>query len=46
MDPDRQFVADTVAAIGLCTQRLPSMANSCLEGLLALIVQGTLLKFT
>lgn len=39
MDPDRQFVADTVAAIGLCAQRLPSISNGCLEGLLALTVQ-------
>ncbi|KAF8397480.1 hypothetical protein HHK36_016397 [Tetracentron sinense] len=35
-DPDRRFVADTVAAIGLCAQRLPTVSNTCLEGLLAL----------
>ncbi|XP_077239011.1 protein affected trafficking 2 [Tasmannia lanceolata] len=38
-DPDRRFVADTIAAIGLCAQRLPSVANSCLERLLALTRQ-------
>ncbi|AQK78332.1 AP3-complex subunit beta-A [Zea mays] len=36
-DPDRKFVADTVAAIALCAQKLPSIATSCLEGLLALV---------
>uniref|UniRef100_A0A7N0V5T6 AP-3 complex subunit beta n=1 Tax=Kalanchoe fedtschenkoi TaxID=63787 RepID=A0A7N0V5T6_KALFE len=36
-DPDRRFAADTVAAIGLCAQRLPDVANLCLEGLLVLI---------
>ncbi|XP_057523520.1 AP3-complex subunit beta-A isoform X2 [Amaranthus tricolor] len=35
-DPDRRFAADTVAAIGLCAQRLPKLANMCLEGLLSL----------
>ncbi|KAG6671143.1 hypothetical protein I3843_Q012600 [Carya illinoinensis] len=35
-DPDRRFAADTVAAIGLCAQRLPKTANTCLQGLLAL----------
>ncbi|KAF3433695.1 hypothetical protein FNV43_RR24798 [Rhamnella rubrinervis] len=34
-DPDRRFAADTVAAIGICLQRLPKMASTCLEGLLA-----------
>ncbi|KAJ7964527.1 AP-3 complex subunit beta [Quillaja saponaria] len=38
-DPDRRFAADTVAAIGLCAQRLPKMAGTCLEGLLSLISQ-------
>ncbi|XP_059666279.1 AP3-complex subunit beta-A [Cornus florida] len=38
-DPDRRFAADTVAAIGLCAQRLPEVANTCLEGLLALTRQ-------
>ncbi|KAL2317227.1 hypothetical protein Fmac_031103 [Flemingia macrophylla] len=38
-DPDRRFAADTVAAIGLCAQRLPKMATSCLEGLLTLVGQ-------
>ncbi|KAJ1399333.1 Clathrin/coatomer adaptor, adaptin-like, N-terminal [Sesbania bispinosa] len=38
-DPDRRFAADTVAAIGLCAQRLLKMATTCLEGLLALIKQ-------
>ncbi|KAK9683311.1 hypothetical protein RND81_10G131100 [Saponaria officinalis] len=36
-DPDRRFAADTVAAIGLCAQRLPKFANICLEGLLSLV---------
>uniref|UniRef100_A0A803N2L5 AP-3 complex subunit beta n=1 Tax=Chenopodium quinoa TaxID=63459 RepID=A0A803N2L5_CHEQI len=35
-DPDRRFAADTVAAIGLCAQRLPKLSNICLEGLLSL----------
>ncbi|PIN12172.1 Vesicle coat complex AP-3, beta subunit [Handroanthus impetiginosus] len=35
-DPDRKFAADTVATIGLCAQRLPDVANTCLEGLLFL----------
>ncbi|XP_038711611.1 AP3-complex subunit beta-A-like [Tripterygium wilfordii] len=35
-DPDRRFAADTVAAIGLCAQQLPKMANTCLDVLLAL----------
>ncbi|XP_050210793.1 AP3-complex subunit beta-A isoform X1 [Mercurialis annua] len=38
-DPDRRFAADTIAAIGLCAQRLPQVANTCLEGLLALTRQ-------
>lgn len=36
-DPDRKFVADTIAAIALCAQKLPSVATTCLEGLLALV---------
>uniref|UniRef100_A0A0E0JU94 AP-3 complex subunit beta n=2 Tax=Oryza punctata TaxID=4537 RepID=A0A0E0JU94_ORYPU len=36
-DPDRRFVADTVAAIALCAHKLPSISTSCLEGLLALV---------
>ncbi|XP_062208225.1 AP3-complex subunit beta-A-like isoform X2 [Phragmites australis] len=36
-DPDRKFVADTIAAIALCAQKLPSIASICLEGLLALV---------
>lgn len=35
-DSDRRFAADTVAAIGLCAQKLPKVANTCLEALLAL----------
>ncbi|KAL1348453.1 hypothetical protein AAHE18_07G080300 [Arachis hypogaea] len=38
-DPDRKFAADTVAAIGLCAQKLPKMATTCVEGLLTLIRQ-------
>ncbi|KAL6123698.1 hypothetical protein ACLB2K_076217 [Fragaria x ananassa] len=38
-DPDRRFAADTVAGIGICAQRLPNMANTCLEFLLALTRQ-------
>lgn len=41
-DPDRRFAADAVAAIGLCAQRLPDVANTCLEGLLSLIRQESL----
>ncbi|PON76333.1 AP-3 complex subunit beta [Trema orientale] len=38
-DPNRRFAADTIAALGICVQRLPKMANTCLEGLLALTRQ-------
>ncbi|KAH0454565.1 hypothetical protein IEQ34_016489 [Dendrobium chrysotoxum] len=38
-DPDRRFVADTVAAIGICAQRLPSVVDVCLGGLLGLASQ-------
>ncbi|RZC78779.1 hypothetical protein C5167_002995 [Papaver somniferum] len=41
-DTDRRFVVDTIAAIGLCAQRLPTVANTCLEGLLALTGQESL----
>ncbi|XVE69200.1 hypothetical protein DITRI_Ditri09bG0132500 [Diplodiscus trichospermus] len=43
-DPDRQFAADTVAAIGLCAQRLPKMAHICVDGLLAMTRQEFLTK--
>ncbi|KAL2926630.1 AP3-complex subunit beta-A [Bienertia sinuspersici] len=36
-DPDRRFAADTVAAIGLCAQRLPKLASICLESLMSLV---------
>ncbi|KAL6853321.1 hypothetical protein ACP4OV_019350 [Aristida adscensionis] len=36
-DSDRKFAADTVAAIALCAQKLPTIASTCLEGLLALV---------
>ncbi len=35
-NPDRQFAADTVNAIGRCAVRLPAVASSCVEGLLML----------
>ncbi|CAH8268711.1 unnamed protein product [Arabidopsis lyrata] len=38
-DPDRRFAADTVAAIGLCAKRLPTIPTTCLDGLLALVRQ-------
>ncbi|CAH2064048.1 unnamed protein product [Thlaspi arvense] len=38
-DPDRRFAADTVAAIGLCAKRLPTVPATCLDGLLALVRQ-------
>ncbi|XP_058002291.1 AP3-complex subunit beta-A isoform X1 [Hevea brasiliensis] len=41
-DPDRSFAADAVAAIGLCAQKLPKMAITFLEGLLALTRQELL----
>ncbi|KAI5434445.1 AP3-complex subunit beta-A [Lathyrus oleraceus] len=41
-DPDRRFAADTIASIGLCAQRLPKMATTCLEGLSTLIRQESL----
>ncbi|KAI5001404.1 hypothetical protein ZWY2020_026054 [Hordeum vulgare] len=37
-DPNRRFVADTVAAIALCALKLPSITSSCLEGLLTLVL--------
>jgi AP-3 complex subunit beta len=39
-DPNRRFVADTVAAIALCAEKLPSVTSTCLEGLLALVFYG------
>ncbi|XP_074308244.1 AP3-complex subunit beta-A [Silene latifolia] len=36
-DPDRRFASDTVAAIGLCAQRLAKFADLCLESLLSLV---------
>ncbi|KAK3166627.1 hypothetical protein QOZ80_1AG0048270 [Eleusine coracana subsp. coracana] len=36
-DPDRKFVADTVAAIALCAQKIPSISSNCIEGLLGLV---------
>ena len=33
-------MADTIAAIALCAQKLPSVATTCLEGLLALVFYG------
>ncbi|XP_051228703.1 AP3-complex subunit beta-A [Lolium perenne] len=36
-DPNRRFVADTVAAIALCAEKLTSVTSTCLEGLLALV---------
>eukprot|EP01018_Ginkgo_biloba_P021382 Gb_19472 [translate_table: standard] len=36
-DPDRKFAADTVAAIGRCARRLPTVSWTCLKGLLALV---------
>ncbi|EOA23428.1 hypothetical protein CARUB_v10016611mg [Capsella rubella] len=38
-DPDRRFAADTIAAIGLCAKRLPTIPTTCLDGLLALVRQ-------
>ncbi|GMI90298.1 beta-subunit of adaptor protein complex 3, protein affected trafficking 2, WEAK ACID TOLERANT 1 [Hibiscus trionum] len=43
-DPDRRFASDTVAAIGLCAQRLPKMAHICVDGLLALTREEFLIK--
>lgn len=40
-DPDRRFAADTAAAIGLCAQRLPDVAKTCLEGLLFLALSDS-----
>ncbi|GJM91752.1 hypothetical protein PR202_ga08161 [Eleusine coracana subsp. coracana] len=31
-DPDRKFVADTVAAIALCAQKIPSISSNCIRG--------------
>ncbi|KAH9327723.1 hypothetical protein KI387_007901, partial [Taxus chinensis] len=41
-DPDRKFAADAVAAIGRCANRLPSVALTCLKGLLALVRQSSI----
>ncbi|GER34904.1 AP-3 complex subunit beta-2 [Striga asiatica] len=43
-DPDRKFAADTVAAIGLCAQRLPDVSKTCMEGLLFLALSEPLNK--
>ncbi|KAL6581157.1 hypothetical protein OROMI_007080 [Orobanche minor] len=40
-DPDRRFAADTVTTVGLCAQRLPDVAKTCLEGLLFLALSET-----
>lgn len=34
-DPNRRFSADTVAAIGLCANRLPTIPTTFVDGLLA-----------
>lgn len=36
-DPDRQFAADTVSAIGRCAARLPAIAAVCVDGLFKII---------
>lgn len=41
-DPDRKFAADAVSAIGRCAKRLPSVALTCLKGLLALVRQSSI----
>ncbi|KAL8137462.1 hypothetical protein V2J09_003463 [Rumex salicifolius] len=45
-DPDRRFAADTVAAIGFCAERLPQVANQCLDGLLSLTRQESMMTET
>lgn len=44
-DPNRRFAADAVAAIGLCTLKLPDVATTCLEGLLTLALCGNCCSF-
>ncbi|KAL3691864.1 hypothetical protein R1sor_005515 [Riccia sorocarpa] len=39
--PDRQFAADTVAAIGRCAVRLPTLTSACTNGLLLLAQSGS-----
>lgn len=41
-DPDKKFAADAVSAIGRCAKRLPSVALTCLKGLLALVRQSSM----
>ncbi|CAA6654987.1 unnamed protein product [Spirodela intermedia] len=43
-DPDRRFAVDVVAAIALCVKNLPSVAKTCLEGLLAIVKQESSIK--
>lgn len=43
-DSDRRFAVDVVAAIALCVKNLPSVAKTCLEGLLAIVKQGVLIN--
>ncbi|GLT75421.1 hypothetical protein SLA2020_471500 [Shorea laevis] len=43
-DPDRQFAADAVAAIGLCAQQIPKMENAYIDELLALTRQEFLIN--
>ncbi|KAG0496989.1 hypothetical protein HPP92_001680, partial [Vanilla planifolia] len=40
-DQDRRFAADTIASIGLCAQRLPSVVSGCLEGLLTTALKAS-----
>ncbi|KAJ1695433.1 hypothetical protein LUZ63_012131 [Rhynchospora breviuscula] len=43
-DPDRRFVADTVAVIGFIAKRLAVLAGTCLEGLLKLVLSEPLVS--
>ncbi|KAL2622194.1 hypothetical protein R1flu_002399 [Riccia fluitans] len=42
--PDRQFAADTVAAIGRCAVRLPTLTTACTNGLLLLAKSGSVVS--
>ncbi|KAI5055018.1 hypothetical protein GOP47_0030163 [Adiantum capillus-veneris] len=45
-DPDRDFAANAVSAIGKCAVRHPTIASTCTEGLLSLIQGGCKMSST
>ncbi|KAJ3676437.1 hypothetical protein LUZ60_003849 [Juncus effusus] len=43
-DPDRRFVADTIASIGICAKKIPNLASTCIQGLLTLVLSESSLS--